>query len=83
MKSNKLIITNYEYFNDYGFENCFSILAEFEQKISKCVNGECEEVEAISYDEEGFALFDFVEYIPSDNMFQQNKYVYEFTGSVK
>ena len=44
---------------------------------------ECEEVEAISYDEEGFALFDFVEYIPSDNMFQQNKYIYEFTGSVK
>ena len=83
MKANKLIITNYEYFNDYGFEKCFSILAEFEQKISKCTGGECDEVEAISYDDEGFALFDFVEFIPAENIFQQNKYVYEFTGSVK
>ena len=83
MKTNKLIITNYEYFNDCGFENSFSILSKLEQKISKCINGECEDVEAISYDEEGFALFDFVEYIPSSNMFQQNKYIYEFTGSVK
>lgn len=83
MKTNKLVIVNFEYFNDYGFENCFSILSELEQKISKCVNGDCEEIEAISYDEEGFALFDFVEYIPSSDTFQQNKYVYEFSGSVK
>ena len=83
MKTNKLIISNFDYFNDYGFKNCFSILAEFEKKISECVDGECEEVEAISYDEEGFALFDFVEYISAVDSFDSNKYVYEFTGSVK
>ncbi len=83
MKPNKLVITNLDYFIDYGFENNFSILSEFEKKIQECKNGLCEEVEAISYDDEGFALFDFVEYIPSPVAYKQNIYIYEFTGSVK
>jgi hypothetical protein len=83
MKPNKLVLVNQEYFNNYGFDNHFSILYELEKKISEYKEGEAEEVLAISYDLEGFALFDFVTYQPAMNMFQHNSYVYEFTGSVK
>lgn len=83
MKPNKLVLINQEYFNDYGFDNHFTILSLVEKEIANFKEGEAEEVLAVSYDDEGFALFDFVRYEPQKSMFEHNCYVYEFTGSVK
>jgi hypothetical protein len=81
MITNKLEIVNFDYFKDYGIENSFSILAELEKKISKYRDGECEEIEAIKIGNERYVFFDFVQYIQSSNQLEQNKYVYEFSGT--